>query len=224
MQSDEVFRSPLGPAVLSKGDWLRRLDALKRASAGRGSSADPHLAAVALLAASEAEDRLAAVEAVVRIGSPVLPLLMAALAYTPAEEANVRRAVVIALGRLGPAAREALPLLRSLAGDPWLGACVHAAIARIDSRGRVAGVVLLVAAAAVGVGVVTLLPLGRVSPVAAAAGVVGACVVLGVLWTRPGPAALAWGFVVVAAAVISVGVAGGLSDVLGRVTRALGGP
>lgn len=214
-------------AGLTHREWQNRVAAVQRAAAAGKASSDPHLSLVALLADPAAEQRLAAVDAVSWIGAPIVPLLIAALAYIPPVEADARRAVAVAIGRIGPPARAALPLLQALANDPGLGDCVRSAIARIDVRRRWAAMAVGLALTAVAAGVtalMSLLPAGGVSPVTLGVPLVAVCVAVGVWWARPGPAALAWGLSVFAAVVIAAGVGGVLTTVFGRVTRALGGP
>lgn len=223
MRPDAPPPPPVGPADLSEGDWPSRLAALRRLPAGSPIPPDLHPALVALLAAPEAEQRAAAVEAVARAGPPIVPLLVAALTRDPPDAAEARRAAVVALGWLGPAARPAVALLRSLASDPWLGPCVGPALAHIRPRGRFGGAGVLVASAAAA-GAATLFASGGVAPVAAVAGVVAACVAAGVWWCRPGPAVWVLGVGVGAAALVGGWAGGFLPDVFDRVSRALAGP
>lgn len=211
---------PPTAADLTEGSWRRRIAALARLPLGEPVPAELLPALVELLAAPDSAQREAAVAAVVRAGAPAVPLLVESLTNQPPEQADSRRAMVVALGRLGALAAPAVPLLGTLLDDPWLGPCVESALAAIaEERAGRNGWVHLVVAAALMVVCVSLgwVSSGSFDPLLAAAAVVGWSVAIGLLWTRPGPAAwvvlFAVGVTVALAATVVDGVSHFFADV-----------
>ncbi len=227
MEPETLTPTPVKVAELSEGAWPSRFAALARVSDADPVPGELHEALVGLLAAPEAEQRARAVSAVVRAGPAVVPLLTALFADGTPDDPDTRRAAVVALGRFGPAARSAVPLLRDLAGDPWHGPCARAALAAIDPpRGgfRVLGPAL--AGAALTAVAFAALPSGAAGPVAVALGVIGLSIVVGLWWTRPGAVGLVWVAAVGAAVAVAVGLwaTGGVTNVFAELARALARP
>ena len=223
MEPDSPTPGEVTVAELTEGEWPARFEALARLPADERVPAGLRAAIVGLLAAPEAEQRTAAVAVVARVRTPAVPLLLAMLA-DEAHDADTRRAVVVALAQLGPAARPAVPVLLELVEDPWLGPCARGALAAISPRRS--HVPLLCAALAFAALVAALLtaPPAGFGMVAGAVAVVAVCVAIGLWWTRPGAAGLVWVLAVgfaVAAAVLITGTATG---VFGEVARVLARP
>ncbi len=86
-------------------------------------------ALVELLHCEDLRLRVKASAALARIGRPSVTALRAALA---AEDPDFRRAVVLTLGQIGPAAHEAAGALRELTTDEELGRWAARALAQIE--------------------------------------------------------------------------------------------
>src|SRR5207245_2898929 len=114
MSPEEPSLPAVTVADLSEGDWPSRLGALARLPKEGPIPAQLHAALVGLLAAPGSGQRRFVVSLLARIGAPVVPLLLAVLTDGPSDGEDERRAVVVALGRLGPAARASVPALRKL--------------------------------------------------------------------------------------------------------------
>src|SRR5262249_26679047 len=112
-----------------------RLAALGQLPADEPVPAELHQTLVGLLAAPEADQRAEAVAAVAPVGAPIGPLLLAVLA-DEASEPDTRRAVLVALGRIGPAAHAAAWVLLDLVDDPGLGSCARAAFDAVEPQER----------------------------------------------------------------------------------------
>jgi hypothetical protein len=131
----------------------RRVERLLRALAGGDAAAcraacraairslDPATAAearvaaalVGLLTGPDLEAREDAAAALVRAGRPAVePLLAAARSADP----DARRAAVVVLGRVGPAAGKAVPALRELTADEAVGPWAARALAAIEHPGH----------------------------------------------------------------------------------------
>lgn len=108
-------------AVTALASGLRQKDADARQTAARllkeiGPAARPATAALCeALRDPDPVIRGRAGQALCRIGAPAVPSLVAALGE---QDVEVRRATASILGRIGPAAREALPALRRALQDP----------------------------------------------------------------------------------------------------------
>lgn len=75
--------------------------------------------------------RLAAGQALVQLGKPAVPFLLAALKE---DDADWQTAIIVILGRIGAAAREAVPALEGLRDDETIGPPAADALARIQRR------------------------------------------------------------------------------------------
>src|SRR5262249_10818338 len=84
---------------------------------------------VSVLRSRDPARRLAAARALQRTGPPAVPVLLAALQDD--SEAPPRESYIKALGRMGPAARAALPALEALVEDDALGAAAREAVRAI---------------------------------------------------------------------------------------------
>jgi HEAT repeat protein len=121
--------SPLLEALRGQAEGRRKA---VRALAALGAEAAPAVPAlIELLSARDPALRSEAAEALGRIGKPAVGPLLAALKQ---EDEEQRRALVIALALVGPAAREAVPALTPLRQDPVLGPWVKRALQRIERR------------------------------------------------------------------------------------------
>lgn len=215
---------PLTVADLADGDWPSRIGALARLPTDGPIPVEFHSAVVGLLNAPESQQRETVVAVVARIGAPAVPLLMGVLADGPPEGDECRRAAVVALGRIGPAAKPAMALLRELTNDAWLGVCAHAALELIEPAPRPRWLHTLLAAllaVVLSVAVVARPPIDG-GLLLAVVLVVVACLAVGVWWTRPGPVSWVMVFIVGVAVVIAwqtshhEGGFGELANVLAR--------
>jgi hypothetical protein len=223
MKADSPDPKPVTVAELTEGEWHSRCEALARLPANERVPAKLHAAVVGLLAAPEAEQRTVAVLAVARVRSPAVPLLLALLA-DESQAADTRRAVVVALGQLGPVALPSVPRLVELVEDPWLGPCVRAALAAIAPRRTHFPLLCSALAFAALVGALLIASPAGFSMVAGAVAVVAVCVAIGVWWTRPGFAGLVWAVAVGMAVAAAVLVTGSTTGVFAEVARVLARP
>lgn len=74
--------------------------------------------------------RLAAGNALVQLGKPAVPFLVAALKE---DDADWRTAIIVVLGRIGARAREAVPALQGFEDDEAQGSAAAEALTRIQS-------------------------------------------------------------------------------------------
>jgi hypothetical protein len=214
--------TPLTATDLTAGEWQERFAALARLPIDEPVPEEFHAALVGLLSAPKASQRAKAVSAVVRAGAPVVPLVLAVLTEVEPEGVDTRRAAVVALGQLGPAARPAVEVLRELADDPWLGACAQSALAAIEPPRS--GLYLLcttIAIAALLTVASLTAPANGVGPIAVLSGFVGLCVAFGLWWTRPGAAGVVCVFVVGLALAGTVWMTGGFTNVFTELSHVL---
>jgi hypothetical protein len=128
---ETVIGRPPSHATPWHVDWRQRRRWLE-ALVSQGAIPARDLGAVVnLLHSPDPEFRREVIEVLGRAGKPAVPWLIGGLCASQPDEAAFRRAAVLALGRVGSAARAAVPLLRHLEDDEWLRPCVRLALANL---------------------------------------------------------------------------------------------
>lgn len=184
MDGEPADEPPDAVTRLEAGEWDDRIAALRELRAGGPIAPELYTRVVALLDVPGLGHREFVVGVLAEIGGPVVPVLCHALATSPPEDGGFRRAVIVALAAIGPAAAEAIPLLRDLQADEWLGPPATRALHRIaGTRGRASGVACPASAALIGVAVAWARP-GLPGPGAAVLLGVGVILAAGVLAVR----------------------------------------
>ncbi len=201
---------------LEAGEWDDRIAALGTIRAGGPIAPELYTRVVALLDVPGLGHREFVVGVLAEIGGQVVPVLCHALATSPPEDGGFRRAVIVALAAIGPAAAEAIPLLRDLQADEWLGPPATRALERIAgtcSNGGLRTLLgLAVCAVLLGVAVAPAGP-GLPGPGAAVLLVVGVVLAVGVLAVRERSPLVT----LVAIACVSGGIAFGAVNWIGTV-------
>jgi hypothetical protein len=211
---------------LEAGEWDDRIAALREIVARGPIPAELYTRTVALLDAPGLEHRESVVAVLGDIGRPVVPVLCHALATSPAEDGGFRRAVIVALAAIGPAAAEAIPLLRDLQADEWLGPPAARALERIagtrSGSGLTSAVAFTVCAVLLGVAVASAragpaLP----GPGAAVLLVVGVALAVGVLAVRERSPLVTLVAIACVGGGIAFGAVNGIGTVFGTVATVL---
>jgi hypothetical protein len=124
-QEEALLRS------LTEGERRKRRKAVRAVARSKAVSERLLTALVELLRCPDLKLREETARALVHISQPCVGALVAALST---EDEDFRKAVVVTLALMGPAAREAVPVLQGLVEEEEIGPWAARAMVRIESR------------------------------------------------------------------------------------------